>query len=156
MKRFNFALEKVLGYRKQLEMERRRALAMAVEVFRRREDDLNAVTAEVMSYRTKLAEMGTGRLSTRELALYRSYLTHLEMQMTHASQWLHDARTAVEGRREELVVASKESKVMEKLKTRDRARYDYAANREESHELDEIGTTGHYAGLAAAGQEETV
>jgi flagellar protein FliJ len=156
MKRFKFPLEKVLDYRRQIELERRRALALAVRVLTQREGELDAIGAQVDAYRTQLAEMSSGKLSARELALYRSYLTHLELQMTRAAQWARDARAAVEARRAELVAAAKEAKVLEKLKARDRARYDYAANREEAKDLDEIGTTGFLAGRDAVGAEDAI
>jgi flagellar export protein FliJ len=99
MKRFAFALERILEYRKQLELDRRRTFAKAAEVFRQREDQLRALAGELAEYRTRLAEMGTGRISIRQLALYRSYMTHVELQLDQAVVWLRDAGRDMETRR---------------------------------------------------------
>ena len=153
MKRFRFPLDKVLAYRRQLESERRRALAMALKVLRRREEDLGRLAGEMGSYRTRLAEMGTGRLAARDLALYRSYLSYLEAKVAQAAQWARDARGAVEGRRTELVESSRDRKVLEQVESHARAAYDYEAGREETRDLDEIGTVKHLADRADAAQE---
>jgi flagellar FliJ protein len=150
MKRFRFPLERVLEYRREMELERRRALGVAMTVLTRREEEQRALAGDVSAYRTELARLGTGKISSRELALYRSYLTHLEMRLAKAAQWTRDARVAVEGRRRELVAASRETKVLDKLKARDLARYEYAAGRDETGVLDEIATTRFIADAAAA------
>jgi len=155
MKRFVFPLERVLAYRRQVELERRRSLGLAVKVLSQRESELSAIGSQVDAYRAQLSEMSSGRLSARELGLYRSYLTHLETQMARSSQWVKDARAAVDARRAELVAAAREAKVLEKLKSRDRARYDYEVSREEARDLDEIGTVGFLAGREAVPTEET-
>ena len=62
--------------------------------------------------------------------------------------------SAVESRRAELVAASRDSEgPRESSRTRDGPRYDYAANREEAKDLDEIGMVKHIAETAAAAQE---
>jgi flagellar FliJ protein len=156
MKRFRFPLDKVLAYRRQMEAERRRALAVALKVLRRREEELAQLAGEMGSYRTRLAEMGTGRLAARDLALYRSYLSYLEAKVAQASQWTRDARGAVEGRRAELVESSRDRKVLEKVESHARAAHDYEASREETKDLDEIGTVKHLAQRVEAAQEVVV
>jgi len=153
MKKFAFPLEKVFEYRRQLELQRRRALAKAMEVLGRRESELKSLASKMISYRNSLAERGVGKISARELALYRSYLTHVERQVERACQWLGEARNAVENHRADLVKASKETKVLEKVKARQRARYEYETDREETKQLDEIGTAKFLAGKAAVGEE---
>ena len=145
MKRFRFSLERVLDYRKQMELDRQRTFARAAEIFRRREENLRGLAKELETYRTRLAEMGTGRISARELALYRSYLTYLEARVEEAAAWLEDAARDMEARREELVKASKEKKVLDKVKDHKRAEYDYDAAREDTAQLDEVGATGFIA-----------
>jgi len=153
MKRFAFSLERVLEYRKQLELDRQLAFAKAADVFRRREDELRRLADELGSYRTRLAQMGTGRLSTRDLALYRSYLTHLEFQVARAIEWLSDASRELERRREALAAATKDRQVLGKLKEVQRADYDYQAGRQETKDLDEIGAALVQSERAASASE---
>ena len=145
MKRFAFPLERILEYRKQLELDRRRMFAKAAEVFRAREDQLRALAGELSEYRTRLAEMGTGKISTRQLALYRTYMTHVEFQLQQAVVWLRDAGRDLEARRQDLTVASKDKRVLEKVKEHKRADYEYEANRQDTKELDEVSATRHTA-----------
>lgn len=139
MKKFTYKLEKVLEYRRQLELDRRRALSVAVDIFNRREKDLAGLNTDLASYREQLTGMGTGKIASRELALYRAYLTHLEIEVGKAAAWLRDAATDLETRRTELSKASREKKVLEEVKNHQRARHAYQANREETKELDEVG-----------------
>lgn len=154
MKKFAFALEKILEYRKQIELDRRRAFSKAAEVFSRRERQLRALAGELAEYRTRLAEMGTGRLSTRQIALYRSYMTYVETQLDQAVVWLQDAGKDLEARRRELVASSKDKKVLEKVKEHKRADYEYEANRQETKDLDEIGAVRHVS--RGVGRSEAV
>ncbi len=153
MKRFAFALEKILEYRRQVELDRRRAFSKAVEIFRRREEQLRALAGELELYRTRMAQMGTGKISTRDLALHRTYLTHVESQIEQAVVWLQDAGKDLEARRQDLVASSKDRRVLETVKERKRADYEYEANRQETKELDEVGATRHTA-LAGSHEEE--
>lgn len=153
MKKFKFSLERVLDYRKQLESARRRALATAVVVLRRRERELAALREEMNTYRTRMAALGTGRVSARDLSLYRSYLTHLELKVDESTQWMSDARSAVEKRRADLVKATKDTKVLSKVKEHQRAKHQYAADVEETKTLDEVGSTRFLVRQAAAAEE---
>ena len=142
MKRFAFSLEKVLQYRRQLESDRQIAFAKAADVFRRREDELRDLVARMEGYTSRIAQMGVGKISARQLALYRTYLTYLESKVHEAAGWLHDAVRDLEARRNDLIAASKDTKVLEKVKEHKRADYDREADKEETGQLDEVGATG--------------
>lgn len=152
MKRFAFSLEKILEYRRQLELDRKRAFSRASEVFRQREEALRTLAAELSTYRTRLAEMGSGRISTRQLALHRSYMTHVEALIGQAVVWLSDAGKDLEARRQELAAASKNKQVLEKVREHKRAEYEYEADRQETRDLDEVGAGQHAAHKAQAGE----
>ncbi len=156
MKRFVFSLAKVLEYRKQLESDRQLAFSKAAEIFRRREDQLRTLAAELTSYQNAMAKIGTGRISARELALYRSYLTYLETQVGQAVVWLQDSGRDLETRRRELAVASQEKQVLEKVKDSKRAEHDYQLARQETADLDEIGSNNYIAAMPVAGAGDSV
>jgi flagellar FliJ protein len=145
VKKFNFRLQKVLEYRGVMEDGRLRAFAKAVQVFQRRRDELTRLADELAVYRTRLAAMGVGRLCTRELALYRSYLSHCEIQVARAAEWMREAALAMEASRRELVTARREKRVIERLKEIKRRQYDYEAARDQTKELDEVAVTGFLA-----------
>jgi len=151
MKKFTFSLEKILEYRGQLESARLSAYGKAAETFRRRQADLQRLGRELSDYRTRMAERGVGRISARELALYRSYLSHCEKRVAEAAEWMMEAARDMEERRRDLVKARRERRVIERLKAIKRSDYDYEAAREEIKTLDEVAATGFIARRAEAG-----
>jgi flagellar FliJ protein len=154
MKKFRFSLEKVLEYRSQIEDARLSAFSKAVEVFERRRKDIERIGEEIGVYKARLAEMGVGRISSRELAGCRSYLSHCEMEFRRAQDWLDEAARAVEAKRGELIAAQKDRRLIEKFKEIKRRHYDYEAEREAIKELDEIAARGFLVRQAAAGGVE--
>ncbi len=151
MRRFKFTLEKILQYREQVEDSQVRIFGKAVEVFRRRESELRRVMRELAEYRNRLAEMGVGRVSPRDLAFSRSYLTHCEAKVAEAADRMMEAARDMEEKKQGLVSARRERRIMEKLKEIKRRRWQYEAAREDTKELDEVAATRHIAGRAAAG-----
>ncbi|MHC4711937.1 MAG: flagellar export protein FliJ [Planctomycetota bacterium] len=151
MRRFNFTLEKILQYREQMEESHVRMFGKAVEVLRRRENELRRLMRELVEYRNHLAEMGLGRVSPRDLAFSRSYLTHCEAKVAEAADRMMAAARDMEEKKQGLVSARKERRIMEKLKEIKRRRWQYEAAREETKELDEVAATRHIAERAAAG-----
>lgn len=139
MKKFRFSLAKVLEYRRQMETQRLKAFSKAVEIFGRRREALDALAAELVSYRNRLAELGVGRISAKELALYRSYLGFCEMKVNKAAQWLKDAARDMEEKRGDLLDASKDKQILEKLEEIQLRHYNYELAKEETKELDEVG-----------------
>lgn len=153
MKKFKFPLEKILEYRSQLESTRLSAYGKAAEVFRRRKGELDRLNDELSDYRGRMAEKGVGRISPRELALYRSWLSHCELKVGEAADWMTQAARDMEERKTELINARSERRIMERLKEIKRDQYDYEAAREEIKELDEVGATSFIARRSAEGGE---
>lgn len=153
MKKFKFPLEKILEYRSQLESVHLSAQGKATEVFRRRKDELELLGRELSDYRARMAEKGVGRISPRELALYRSWLSHCELKVGEAADWMMEAARDMEERKKELIKARHERRIMERLKEIKREHYDYEAAREEMKELDEVAATGFIARRSAGGGE---
>lgn len=153
MKRFSFSLQKVLDYRRQLETMRSAAYSKAAEVFRQRHKNLESLGEELARYRSRLAEMGVGRISARDLGSYRSYMTHCEIKVSKAAEWLMEAAREMESRRREFVGAKKRTRVLERLEEIKRGRYDYEAARQETKELDEVAGVAFAAGRGLGGKK---
>jgi len=152
MKKFRFSLERVLEYRSQVESARLRAFSKAVEVFQRRQEELRKLGDEMTNYRTRLAEMGVGKISANELARWRSYLSHCEVGVARAARWMMEAAGEMEVKRRDLVAAKKDTRVLERLKEIKREQYDYEAAREETKVLDEVAAAGFVASRASGGE----
>ena len=151
MKKFKFSLQKVLEYRSQVEDAKLTAFSKAVEVFNRRREELDRLSRQVGEYRNRLAEIGIGRVSARELSTYRSYLSHCERQLAMATDWMMEAARSMEEKRRLLVAARRDRRVIERFKEIKRSHYDYDARREETKDLDEIAAQGFLAARRVGG-----
>ena len=153
MKKFSFSLQKVLDYRRQLESVRSAAFSKAAEVFKQRQKNLESLGEELAQYRSRLAEMGVGRISARELSSYRSYMTHCEIKVSKAAKWLMEAAGEMESRRRDFVGAKKRTRVLERLEEVKRGRHDYEAARQETKVLDEVAGVA-FAAVHGSGGEK--
>lgn len=153
MKKFSFSLQKVLDYRRQLESVRSGAFSKAAEVFAQRQKNLESLGEELSEYRSRLAEMGVGRISARELSSHRSYMTHCEIKVSKAADWLMEAAREMESRRRDFVGAKKRTRVLERLEEVKRGRYDYEAARQETKVLDEVAGVA-FAAVHGSGGEK--
>ncbi len=153
MKKFSFSLQKVLDYRRQLESVRSAAFSKAAEVFEQRRKNLESLGEELAEYRSRLAEMGVGRISARDLSSYRSYMTHCEIKVSKAAEWLMEAAREMESRRRDFVGAKKRTRVLERLEEIKRGRYDYEAARQETKVLDEVAGVAFAAAHGSGGEK---
>lgn len=150
MRRFVFALEAVLGVRERAE-ERRRETMLA----RRRE--LETARAEVKrldaEYRAH-ADVLRGQhrsLDAGDLRLHYAHVEYLDRQITAQMRTVADRAAAFERARIELLTASKERKVVEKLKERRRDAHVAEEQRVEQKDVDD-GNARRYDRTRAASE----
>lgn len=140
MKQFKFKLETVLKVKTRIEDLRKLELGEAE--FRREKARLELsrcqeeVTINIRLYREKFQQ----RINPDEANNYYQYLTWLNHQVDLASLKLQECEKEVAERRQRLIEASKEKKILEKLK--EKAYQDYQAEQlnAEINFLDELGT----------------
>ncbi len=117
MAKFKFTLEPVLDQRERTEDERQQVLAQRVLELKAAEDELARLNAEYKRYARALRE-DHAELSSEQLRWHYAHLEYLDRCMTMQNGIIFQRRAAVERARADLVVASKERKVIEKLKER--------------------------------------
>ncbi|TAM74120.1 flagellar export protein FliJ [bacterium] len=126
MKRFTFALQPVLDVRERHERERMQRLAEAQMVLQRAEEHLAALKqerdAEVLTVRER-----HGQLELEELQAYYGHLEHMATEIALQRERVAAACSQVDTARAELVAASTEKKVVERLRER---RYESFRNEE--------------------------
>lgn len=150
MARFTFQLEGVLRHRERLEKERQRDLAAAQSEMVRLEGELNVLNQEVRKSTSELRENHlVGRLDLSYLAAHRRYMLGMHRKALGLAQKMVGQQRQVDAARTALAEASKQRKVMEKLKERQHQRWAAAVALREAGALDELSTQMSYRKLAA-------
>ena len=141
MKKFKYRLESLLKVKEHIEKEKQKAHAYAMK----RVQDQLAELDEIE--RTKLDTLEgqrvamTGRISLAEALVYSRYLMKLKKDHITGDGMLRAFEKTAENKRVELVEASRERQIYEKLKEKLRERYIKEHNLEERKQADETATT---------------
>ena len=136
MRKFKFTLEPVLGHRERLEDEKQQIFAERQNELRAAEAELARLNGEFKRFSTALRD-DHASLSSEELRWHYAHLEYLDrcIVMQHAT--IAQRRSAVERARADLLEASKERKVIEKLKDKKFEEYRASAAQAEQAELDD-------------------
>jgi flagellar FliJ protein len=134
MKRFNFKLEKVLRLRKYREDEAKTELGRAIGALTEIENNIkNTAAARVAAARQRFAGVnGTAMLS------WDNYIRRLEQETEKLLQEAVKAELVVQEKRDVYIEASKELKIMEKLKEKSEEEYRKECNDAQARELDDL------------------
>ena len=115
MKKFKFALNPLLEHRERIENEKQQALAERTLELKAAQNELARLNGEFRRFSDALRDRHD-RLTTEELRAHYAHLEYLDrcIVMQHAT--ISARKSAVDRARSELMAASKDRKVIEKLK----------------------------------------
>ncbi len=139
MKKFEFRLQKLLDLREVREQELKNELSAIVSkqnLERVKQQELNQ---KITDYGGAVREkMIKGTITAEEMMMYEKFV-HLSRQaITFAERRIGEMEPAVNEVRQRLVIASTEKKVVEKLREKKLAEYNYEVNREITKENDDM------------------
>jgi flagellar FliJ protein len=117
MKKFIFPLQPVLGFRERIEDEKQLKLAQRQKELKEAESELRRLNGEFGHYSSILRE-GHRKLDGNELRWHYAHLEYLDRAITMQHGVVLQRRGCVDRARAELVTASKDRKIIEKLKDR--------------------------------------
>lgn len=138
---FVFRLEKILDYRTQLEDQARLALSKARQDL---QDQVARVEVLERDLAACLAEMSRLKQMTQpELWLWSGWRKRLELDKKEAQAKRTHLERLVEERRIELVNASKDRKLLEKLRAKQAEKHGQEEQRKEQNAFDETATLRH-------------
>ena len=138
-----FALGAVLKYRKQLEDLARQQLYQAVMAEARLLDALHAVQEDLTGLYAGLAADQERGTTVDRLILYDHRIALVKEQMQLRKKELQKQQVQVEKKRQALIKASKDRKVMEKLREQQTAAHKRYLEKKEANMLDEIAVLSH-------------
>jgi len=146
IKKFTFRLEQVLKHRGNIEEMKERALA-DVEAQLLREEEILAglgkLKADVLD---DLAVVQQASFDGIQRELYQQYLTWLAAEQDRESRLLADLTVLRDAKRAELVKASQDRRIVEKLKEREFGTYNQQVARGDQAALDEVATNAFARG----------
>lgn len=141
-KPFQFPLEHVLQHRKRLEQEARLELAVAQNTYQAEYRLVEGLRQKVREAEAHLKSQGN--LSSDELWLWASFRERLLQETARGARKLQKLATRVTTCRTALVQRAKETKILERLKTKQAMEYYAQQKRQEQKELDEIASLRHH------------
>ncbi len=123
MKKFDFRLKKVLKHREIVENLKKEELGRAKSELKKESELLRRMEAKRRRTREELKERRVERISLPEALIYEAYLERMDkevdLQCTKASQ----LSQRVDRMREDLLQATQEKRIVEKLKERKKAEF---------------------------------
>lgn len=140
MKKFNFPFQFLLKYRERKEKRLKRELAEMVKRWEEERKLLGELKGEEMECQMELKKKREcGKVEIPYVLLYQSYLEELNRKVGKEKMKLKELYIRMENKKRKLTLASKEKKVVEKLK---RKRWLEFVNYVEKTEQDMIDESG--------------
>jgi len=140
MPRFKFSLATVLKLREAARDERRAELAQAIAADETLSQHVVAVDGELAALRDSARrDAGPGTLNIDHLLELQRWELLLKAQRGQIVRNRELLAAEIERRRQALVLADRDVRVLEKLREKQRERHRYEENRREIRQLDEIG-----------------
>ena len=136
MKRFEFKLERVLGYRGVREDQKKRLLAEAQRAIATQREQIRIIEVEINKQMAELRARSVENVDVKDVVARRLYTSYLQSAVVLANEALASLRGQVEARRQELVQASKEKKVLERVREKRFREHVYEMDREEQNFID--------------------
>jgi len=141
MKKFNFRLETLLHYRKNIEEKERLEL---LRLYFQMHTEINRRTELLDRQRETLAELKQKRdqgPDDPEVHWFYAYLGKLQSQIAASSQQIARLERSITDQRSTVVEASKNKKIVDGLKTKKVKQFNAEAEKQEQKTVDEIVTT---------------
>ena len=139
-----FRLEKVLRHRTSMEILAQQELAAAQQEELERRQELAAVGAQLAECQADFERCKSDGLTSQELLIYQRHLERQgERQLACKERWAA-AALEVEAKREALVAASQDKRLLEKLKEKKSEEFHRELLSRENNVLDEIAIQQFY------------
>jgi len=153
MPRFVFQLDGVLRHRERVEQNCQRDVAVAQREMAQLESLLQALNRQVQASITDVRSNHlVGLLDMNYLAAHRRYMLGMHRKVIDLAQRMAAQQQKLDTVRRALAEASRQKKIIEKLRERRREQWVASLDRREAVDLDEISTQLSHRDLAAGAE----
>jgi flagellar FliJ protein len=139
-----FQLQTVLDYRETKESLAQQSLAEAKRNEHELMQELERVHSDLSRLEKEQEAKQAAGLECRELLLYQNGKECRRLRIRELEDSIASARREVERKRQDLLRASREKKLLEKVKERQSERLSHHLRKQEQERLDEIATTSFF------------
>jgi flagellar FliJ protein len=147
VKRFGFRFERVFETKRYFEEMKRTELAALMAQRLQDEQRLLAVQGTLLERQCELAGRAEARQVISDIARLARYMNKLADDIRRIREQLARWDEQIESKRDELVEAKRETKILEKLKASDRRAYDKALSDWEQKLIDEAAAGRYVRGV---------
>jgi len=147
--RFLFKLASVLRHRERIEHDRQRDLALLQSELSRLQAAVRGIEEEMQKSTADVRDNHlVGRLNMAYLAAHRRYMLGMQRKGLDLVEKVQAQQQKVNEARAALAEASKQKKILEKLRERQLAQWSAHQSRSEASAADELATQMSYASLS--------
>ncbi|TET32137.1 MAG: flagellar export protein FliJ [Planctomycetota bacterium] len=139
MKRFRFRLETLLRVREQKEKLKQREFAEEVGKVTEVQDQIDDIEKAIADTLETLGSKAKIGYDPQAVLAYYRYIFNMQRYSAARSRHLETLMVEYDKKREELVQASRDKRVLENLKKRHHETWRHEVMREDQIEMDEIG-----------------
>jgi flagellar FliJ protein len=151
-KKFRFALQPVLDHRQRIEDEKQQVLALKRRAYEEAKGVLEALNDEFRAHTLALRE-GHRKFAAEDLRMHYAHLQYLDRAIDAQIRFVAERQAEMERARRDVVAASKDRKVVDKLKERRRTAHVAEELRVEQIELDDGNARRHSRSVREASLE---
>lgn len=141
MKKFKYRLKALLKVKEQIEKDRQKEHALAIQKVIDQNNELSRISDVKDVTTDNQRKRLTGKLSVAELLVFGRYLMKLKRETMAGKELLTALQRGEQGKREILQEASRQRKIQEKLKEKQQAKFNREVELLETKENDEIAIT---------------
>ena len=145
MNRFRFRFNSVLRYRELIEGEKKRLLGVATGHLHTEDEELARIDDTITDHESVREKDSVGSVSARDLQSGFNYTRSLDGKRIRQVDRVAKAENVVEKKRLDLVEATKQKKIFEKLKDREREVHEYELRKEEQSLIDDLSLRNKHA-----------
>ncbi len=138
MKKFSFALDKVLSYKRQYEESVRSEHAAILHKVTQQEEKIARLWEKDGETRREMDEVKKAGCIILQIRTYESYLDYLQKEIANEQRILDVLRVREEEKRQELIKAKTDTKSIDKLKEKKLEEYRYEVAKEQEQLVEEF------------------
>jgi len=138
MSAYKFKLQKLLDFRLDMEDEKKNQLSLAIKRLEQEKERLSELKARQREMDKAFKEKTSHGIAVNELKLLVNYIDYYKRGIKEQKTQIKMAEDYVSACREELIKATQEKKMIEKLKEIDYKKYLYDEQKKEEKFIDDL------------------